>query len=171
MATRSTVSASSSVEAKLAAARAEHNARKTKATVVEPTKLDEVHAIHEDDSIDGLTARMQAAYDALMAKLGAATPARYLCSAIIALAAACGLGWMLGNLLVWLMVAVALFTGSMFLVYLVAIVGCVLSAYAGYKLSGVVFDYVVTKKVDAHWHAAKGAVTSLFSRKPQVVQA
>lgn len=90
MVTRSSVSASSPTQAKLEAARAEHKARKAKATVVEPTKLDEIHAIHEDDSVESLADRAQAAFDALAAKLGAATPARYMCSAILALATACG---------------------------------------------------------------------------------
>lgn len=170
MVTRSSVSASSPTQAKLEAARAEHKARKAKATVVEPTKLDEIHAIHEDDSVESLADRAQAAFDALAAKLGAATPARYMCSAILALATACGLGWLVGHVLTWLMIAVALATGSLFLVYLVGIIGLIASAYAGYKISGVIFDYVVTKRVDAHWQATKDAVGSFFSRKPQVIQ-
>lgn len=141
------------------------------ATVVEPIRLDDAHCDTKEESIDSLAAKAQAGLDRWMKALNVASPTRYIVGGILALAAACGLGWIIGNVLSWLMIAVALATGSMFLVYAVFIVGLIASLYAGYKLSGFVFDYVVTKKVDAHYDKCKSIVTGFFGRKPAPVVA
>ena len=143
-----------------ASQREQPRARKAK-TVAEPTKLDDTHAAPEDTS--SIFERFAQAQDDLMAMLGVASPKRYLVSAVLALLAACGLGMLFGKVIGILMVAALVTTGSMFLMYAILVIGLIISAIATYKLSGLVFEYVVTKKVDAHWAKAKSSVASLFS--------
>lgn len=135
-------------------------------TVAEPVELQQIHAAHSEETTEDLVSRAQGAFDDLLTKLGAASPARYLCSAILALAVAAGLGWMISQLLLGLMIAVVVGTGSTFLAYLVLFIGCIVSAILGYKVTGKVFDYVVTKRIDAHWNATKNAIGSFFTAKP-----
>jgi hypothetical protein len=162
----------STPEGRLAARQAKAQPKAAaKPTVEEPVTLQEIHATHTGETEEDLLTRAQAAFDALAAKLGAASPARYLCAAILAIAAALGLGYVIGNLAVYLMVAVALATGSTILVYLIGVITMIVAFVAGYKLSGLVFDYVVTKKVDAHYNKCKSIVTGFFSRKPAPVVA
>jgi hypothetical protein len=133
-------------------------------TVVEPIELQQIHSAQEEEP--DLIARCQKSLDDLVAKLGAASPTRYLCSAVLALAAATGIGYLLSQVLMYLMVAVAIGTGSSFLVYAVAVLGTIIGAVLGYKTAGAVFNYVVTGRIDAHWNATKAAVGSFFSAKP-----
>lgn len=170
---KTTVAAASAkaVDPRLEAARAEHKARRAKATVTPVEPIEPVHTPDEEQDVEGLAARAQAAFDELLTKLGAASPKRYLASFLIGCCVSFGTGYLLGKLVFAMAVGTMLLTTSAFLGWLVMLVGTLVAIWAGYKAGGVAFDYIVTKRVDAHWHKLRDSVGSLFKREPKPVVA
>lgn len=121
-----------------------------KATVVdEPTTPEAEHAAW---------ANFEAARDALFALYGGCSVRRYIVSAVCGFAAAFCASYAIGSLTTMLMAAALTFTGSAFLSLVFGILGTLLALAAGWYAGSAAFDYVITKKVDAHIGVAKAVV-------------
>lgn len=92
--------------------------------------------------------------------------------AIVAFVASCvgalAAGYLIGMFLNALMVGAYIFTGSMFLVYMIYIMGLLIAMYVGSKvgkfISDAVMDDALGKKMEAIASSTKNKVTGWFSK-------
>lgn len=134
----------------------------------EPSRIEAAKEVVQE-SIESVAARATAAVDELLQALGACSPKRYLVAIVLSLTAACGVGYLIGQVIAWCMGAVLLATGSGFLATLVLVLGVIIAFFAGKKVGGMVMEYIVCRHADAHWAKVKGFFTS--SKAPVVAPA
>lgn len=131
-----------------------------------------IHASH-DVEVDEATLleRLQQNYDALLNKLGVASPRRYLCGLALGFVVTVGASYFMAGIISWLAMAALVASGSAFLGTVITVLGYIAAFFISYKAGSTMFDYVVTKRVDAHWNKLKSSVSSLWSAKAKPVQA
>jgi hypothetical protein len=140
---------------------ADRLAAKRKATVTTPVEPIETEAA----DIETLQQRFNAAYEALAAKLGVPSLWRTIGAWVLSIAVAAGVGRLIGVVFDALMMAVFAGTGSAFLATIVWVIGLITAFIAGWKIGGVVFDYVAQGQIDLHYEAVKGKVLGFFKSR------
>lgn len=108
--------------------------------------------------------RLNEAYQDVMSSFALPTWKRTLVASVLSIAAACGSGYVLGQITGMLMVGVLTVTGSSFLAWIVFVLGCLAAAYAGMKIAGKVANYVMTEQIDRDIAAARDSVLGASRR-------
>ena len=155
---RTTKTVASASDAKLAAARAEFNARKAaaaKATDVSPLKATVV-----DEPIEATADAWTALKEALAAaheQYGVLSWKRYVCAMLVSCAASCATGY-IGGMVINAVLSMSFIATSAFLSWAVLIIGILLSIAAGVFVGRKAFNYIASEHIDLHYAVAKGAV-------------
>lgn len=144
-----------------------------KPTVIDAHTEEVLHAAHEElhagqHSDESLVERLQDAYQAWAERIGASSPRRYIAGMVLSLTASIGTGYLASQVVGMLVSATVMATSSAFLATMVLVLGLVLAMYASWRVGGAVFEYVVTKRVDAHINKCKSIVTGFFARGTQL---
>lgn len=90
---------------------------------------------------------------------------RTIVSAIMGLAAAGGVGYLVGTIGGMLIVGAVALTGMMWLGWLIYAISIIISMWLGAKACGAVFGYIAGGRVDEHAAAVKNKVVGWFSSK------
>jgi hypothetical protein len=163
-------SAADALAAKLKAARAEVkrvNKERDAATAAAHAALEELAALKaaNPDPRQHAADQLSAAFNDFTGLFIQTSWKRRICGAIFAVAVAYGAGWLIGNVMGWLIAGALLLTGSMFLAWMILIIGAVCSAIAGYVLGGKAYAYIANEVIDKHVASVKNTVTGWFKRK------
>ena len=165
MVTRKTTSGPSAadlaVEAKAKArqaAKAKAKA-KAKATIVSAPPVETLHTATPDTEAT-LRQRMFASIEEMLAN--GPSWKRILTAWAIGLATSIGLGYLGGYIAVVLALSAMLLTGSMFVYWLVLIVGVLIAVYGTYRASVFVHMSIIDKSVDRACATAWNKVTGIF---------
>lgn len=94
---------------------------------------------------------------------------RCLAAFLLSIALAAGAGYGIGYIASMLMVGCFTLTGSVFLMYAIALLAFLLSAYAGLKIGQKVGNYVLSGQIDKDFASAKAKVTGFFKRKEKAI--
>lgn len=123
-------------------------------TAVKPTVVD---APVEQRS--AAWSQLQDAIDRVQSELGINIGwKRYVCSLIVGCLVSFGAGYLAGIVLQVLAVAALIATGSVYLMYAVAICGFIVGMFAAAKAGKAAFNYIASGHIDMHFAVAKGAV-------------
>ncbi len=114
-------------------------------------------------------AEMAGAWETLMKGFEVPSWKRTLAGVVLGLAAASGVGYVIGTVAGMLIVGAVALTGMAWIGYVIAVLALVLSAWVSARVCGAVFGYVADKRVDEHVGAIKSTVGGWFKAKPVVM--
>lgn len=150
---------------------------KTNATLKAPLKKTVVAAPQRAKRVTAKTATepktpLQARFEALMAAsenlmsdFEMPSWKRVLCAFVLTIAICVGLGFVIGNVLTWLMTGAVMVTGSILIGWAIYILGAIFAAWAGWRVGRKVGVSVLTKSADRTaanaWSNIKDAVSLL----------
>lgn len=139
-----------------------------KSTVVdvEAIEVDAQQTHSAEAESEDVGARFTRAFDDYMASLGVSPTRRAIVGFIVGMLVAFGAGYLIGQVVSHLTLAVLLVSGSMFLATLVFVIGIIIAALAGGFLGNTVGAYIANGTAERHVSVAKSWVTGLFGRKP-----
>lgn len=128
---------------------------KAKATVID-NDTGEVH--------ESAWTRFAAAQDELFAELGVPSGKRLLAASIASVVVGAGVGWLIGWVINALTLGVLIVSSSLFLSWLVYILGLILAVIAGLVVGKAAAAYIVTGKIDEHARTVRGWFKGIFGR-------
>lgn len=108
--------------------------------------------------------RYQEAQEGLLKFFSAPSWKRTLCAFVTTIVVSCGIGYLAGQLLGWMVVGAVAMAVPMFLIVLAWVLGAVLAIYYGGKLAARIGGAVLTGEADERAIAAYDAVKSFASR-------
>lgn len=152
---RTTKTVATAADTKLAAARAEFNARKAAASDVSPLKATVV-----DEPVEPKADAWAALKDALGAvqeQYGVMSWKRYVCALIVSMAASFATGY-IGGLVINSVLTMSFVATSAFMSWAVLIIGVLIAIAAGVVVGRKAFNYIASEHIDLHYNVAKGAV-------------
>jgi hypothetical protein len=145
-------------DTKLAAARAEFNARKAaaaKTADVSPLKATVVDEPTEAKA--DVWAQLKDALAAVQAEYGVLSWKRYVCSLLVSMAASFATGY-IGGMVINAVLSMSFIATSAFMSWAVLIIGILMSIAAGVFVGRKAFNYIASEHIDLHYAVAKGAV-------------
>ena len=96
---------------------------------------------------------------------------RWITGFVLGIAAASGVGYLVGVVAGLLMVGILAATSMVWLAWVVYVLSLIVAFYVGGKIGGIVYEWVTMKKVDAQFDAAKKRVSGWFSSSKEKVEA
>ncbi len=153
-----TTKTATATDTRLAAARAEFEARKAaaaQATDVSPLKASVVDE-PEAQKADAWVA-LKEALAAVQEQYGVLSWKRYVCAMLVSCAASFATGY-IGGIVINAVLSMTFIATSAFLSWAVLIIGVLLSIAAGIFVGKRAFNYIASEHIDLHIAVAKGAV-------------
>lgn len=146
-------------QAKLNAAREEFEAKRAKANKAAAARRAakaEAVDVEATEIVDDESTMKER----IAAQLADAGPKRYVVGQIVAFAAGTGCATVVTKVVTALSLGALAVTGSAFLATAIWAIGFIVAFIVGWKVGGFVSDYIITKKVDAHYEYVKSFFTS-----------
>lgn len=91
---------------------------------------------------------------------------RMLVGSILGLAAAAGLGWMLGNLIAYMLIGCIMLTGSALLANALAVLAMIVSFFLGGKVASATYMAVCDGTVERGYSSLASRVRGWFNKTP-----
>lgn len=149
--------ATKTTDAKLAAARAEFNARKAAAQVTDVSPLKATVVDEPVEAEADVWAALKEALAAVQEQYGVLSWKRYVCAMLVSCAASLATGY-IGGIVINAVLSMSFIATSAFLSWAVLIIGILLSIAAGVFVGKRAFNYIASEHIDLHYAVAKGAV-------------
>lgn len=152
-------------KAKLAAARAEFEARKAQEQAVAEAAAPQAFAPEAEEA-----RRMEAvssAVNTIMGEFNMPSWSRVITGVVLGILVAGGFGWLFGHVLAALIIGAITMTGSLFIGQIIYWLGLIYAMFKGGKVAAKVSGYVINGGIDTTMNKVKG----WFAAKPIVQQA
>lgn len=139
-------------------------AKTTKVSRAVPHEDVQADVAHDEGVFAEAMKRYQEAQEGLLKFFSAPSWKRTLVAFITTVVVTCGIGWIAGELLSWMVIGAVAMAVPVFLIVLAWVLGAVLAIYYGGKLAARVGGAVLTGEADERAIAAYDAVKSFASR-------